>query len=319
VAPGPRSDRLKAIAERLTVRVSVIIATWNAAGVLGACLDSVLGQEVPGGFEVIVVDNASTDDTPEVLRGYDGRVLVIDNDQNAEYAGANNLASREARGEVLFFLNPDTELLAPDVLERVAAAAGADGVGVAGPRLSNPDGTLQPSCAAFPTVTRMALVATGLYRLLPDRVRAHVLPQFWSHSTPLETDWLMGAALAVRADVFHDLGGFWPTFYGEEIDLAYRARQRGLRARFESSANVLHIGSHSASQRFDDSERAARRAKSELAFLHAHYGRVRRAAIRGIGMLTYGSRAVAHALLGHRGRAAVFRAMGAVYAGRARR
>ena len=295
----------------------MIIATWNAADVLGACLDSVLAQEVAGGCETIVVDNASTDDTAELLRRYEGRVRVIANDHNAEYAGGNNQAAREARGEVLFFLNADTELLAPDVLERIASAVTADGVGLAGPRLQNPDGSLQPSCAPFPTVGRMVLVGAGLHRLLPDGVRARILPQFWSHSEPLDTDWLMGAALGVRADVFRELGGFWPTFYSEETDLAYRARQRGLRVRFEPRARVMHIGGHSALRRFDDSERATRAAQAELAFLEAHYGGARRAAVRVVGIAMFGSRALVHTLLRNRTRVAVYRAMTAVYAGRA--
>jgi GT2 family glycosyltransferase len=183
----------------------------------------------------------------------------------------------------------------------------------------NPDGSLQPSCAPFPTVTRMAIVGAGLHRVLPDRVRARLVPQFWSHSGERDTDWLMGAALAVRADVFRELGGFWPTLYNEETDLAYRARQHGMRVRFDGAARVMHVGSHSQSQRFDDSARATRAAQAELAFLRAHYGSARRGAIRGIGMLTYGSRAIAHSLLRNRPRATVYRAMTAVYAGRARR
>jgi GT2 family glycosyltransferase len=297
----------------------VIVATWNAADVLGACLDSVLSQEVPGGFETIVVDNASTDDTPKLLRRYADRVRVITNDHNAAYAGANNLAAREARGEVLFFLNSDTELLAPDVLDRMASAASTDGVGLAGPRLVNPDGTLQPSCAPYPTVPRMLLVGAGLHRLLPDRLLARVTPQFWSHSQPLDTDWLMGAALAVRADVFRQLDGFWPTLYSEETDLAYRARGRGLRVRFESVPTVMHIGNHSLSQRLSDTDRARRMAVAELEFLEAHYKWPRRAAIRAIAVASYSARSIVLVLLGRRPRAAVYRAMTAVYGGLARR
>jgi GT2 family glycosyltransferase len=298
------------------LRVSVIVATWNAATVLGACLDSVLAQEVPGGFETIVVDDASTDETVGLLREYEDRVRVIANDHNAGYAGANNLGARDARGEVLFFLNCDTELRGRDVLDRIARAATAEGVGLAGPLLVNPDGTLQPSCAPFPTVLRMVLVGAGLHRVLPDRVLARTAPQFWSHSTPLDTDWLMGAALAVRADLFRDLGGFWATLYSEETDLAYRARQRGLRVRFESGARVMHIGNHSLSQRLTEAERARRMARAELEFLKAHYSRPRRLAIRGLGVLAYGGRAVALALLGRSSRATVYRSITAVYAGR---
>src|SRR3954453_3707288 len=167
------------------LRISVIIATWNACGVLGRCLDSVASQSVDGGFETIVVDNASTDGTAALLAGYADRVRVITNDHNAAYSGANNLAAGEARGDVLFFLNSDTELLSRDVLERLANTATADGVGVAGPMLVNPDGTLHPSCAPYPTVVGTALVGLGLQRALPDALLARVAPQFCSHDHPL--------------------------------------------------------------------------------------------------------------------------------------
>jgi GT2 family glycosyltransferase len=300
-------------------RVSVIVATWNAGRVLGNCLDSILRQEVPGGFEVIAVDNASTDGTAALLARYEDRVRVITNDHNAGYGSANNTGARAARGEVLFFLNSDTELLAPDVLDRMANVATADGVGLAGPTLVNPDGTLQSSCAPYPTLVHTVTVGLGIHHLLPDRVLARVAPQFWSHSAPLDTDWLMGAALAVRADVFEEVGGFWTTLYSEETDLAYRIHQRGMRVRFDNAPRVMHIGSHSLSQRYTDTERAKRVARAELAFLEAHYGTLRRAAIRAVGFLTYASRAAAHAVLGRRARAAVYSAMTAVYAERAPR
>ncbi|MEA2450367.1 MAG: hypothetical protein QOG63_2299 [Thermoleophilaceae bacterium] len=298
------------------VRISVIIATWNACDVLGRCLDSVVRQEVSGGFETIVVDNASTDGTADLLRGYADRVTVITNDHNAAYAGANNLAAREARGDVLFFLNSDTELLTPDVLERLASAASAYGVGVAGPMLLNPDGTLQPSCAPYPSVLAAAVVGLGLQRVLPDRLLARVAPQFWSHDRSIDTDWLMGAAIATRADVFRELGGFWQQMYAEDTDLAFRARRRGLRVRFDSGARVMHVGNHSLSQRWSDAERAGRVARAELAFLDTHYGRAHAAAIRAIAGAGYAARTVAHALLRHRDRASVYRSMARVYAGR---
>jgi GT2 family glycosyltransferase len=284
--------------------------------VLTACLDSVVAQTVRGGHETIVVDNASTDGTAAVLNRYADRVRVITNDHNAGYSGANNLAAREAGGEVLFFLNSDTELLAPDVLERLATTAMAEGVGIAGPMLLNPDGTLQPSCAPFPTVRGAALVGLGLQRLIPDRVLARVAPQFWSHDRAIDSDWLMGAALAMRAKVFHELGGFWPLLYAEEAELAYRARRRGLRVRFEPSARVMHVGNHSLSQRLSDAERAERVASAELTFLETHYAPARATAIRAIAGSGYAVRALVHGLLRRRDKARVYRSMARVYAGR---
>jgi N-acetylglucosaminyl-diphospho-decaprenol L-rhamnosyltransferase len=300
------------------VRVSVIIATWNAADVLDPCLASVAAQKVEGGFETIVVDNASSDHTREVLAAHGDRIRVIANDHNARFAGANNQASAEARGDVLFFLNSDTELLAPDVLERLAQSVESDGVGLVGPLLLNPDGSVQPSCAGHPTIGRSLLVASGLHRLAPGRLLARAAPEFWSHDHPIDTGWLMGAAIATRADLFRELGGFWSTMYAEDQDFAYRVQKRGLRVRFEPSAKVMHVGNHSLSQRWSSAERAERVARAELEFLRTHRGRLARAAIRAIVGTGYALRALAHALLGRESAAAVYRAMARVYWSRAR-
>lgn len=292
----------------------MIIATWNARDVLGACLASVESQELEGGFETIVVDNASTDGTAELLREHAGRVQVIANDHNAYYAGANNLAANRARGEILIFLNSDTELTAPDTLERLTRAVEAPGVGIAGPLLLNPDGTLQPSCAADPTIVNTLLLSTGAWRLVPARLRARILPQLWPHDRPIDTDWVKGAALAVRADTFRETGGFWPLLYGEEQDLARRVRDRGLRVRFDNSARIVHVGNYSLAQRQSDRERAGRVATAELTFMATHYRRWHAAAIRAVAWAGHAVRALLHFVLGNRPKARVHRSMARTYA-----
>jgi N-acetylglucosaminyl-diphospho-decaprenol L-rhamnosyltransferase len=281
--------------------------------VLGRCLASVEEQELRGGFETIVVDNASTDATQDVLREHAGRVRVIAKDHNAGFAAANNEAAETAGGDVLVLLNSDTELLAPDTLERLVSVAEEPGVGMAGPVLVNPDGSLQPSCAAHPTVTRALVVGLGLHRLLPDRARARLAPEFWSHCRATDVDWVMGAAVAVRADAYRDAGGMWPILYGEEQDLAYKLQQRGLRVRFDPAAKVLHVGNHSLAQQRGDAGRAERVARAELAILAAHCSRPRAAAIRTIAGASYATRAAVHRALGHAAEAAVFAAMTGVY------
>jgi GT2 family glycosyltransferase len=236
----------------------VIIPSWNAGDVLGRCLDSLERQELEGGFETIVVDNGSDDGTAELVRARDGRVRLIRNEENAGYAAANNQAARIARGGVLFLFNADIELLAPDTLERLCHVVEQPGVGLAGPKLVNPDGTLQPSCAAFPTVGRALVVGLGLQRALSQRALRRVAPEHWSHDTTLDTDWLLGAALAIPAGVFAELGGLWETEYAEDLDLAYRVRRRGLRVRFDDSARVMHVGNHTLGKHRNESQRAAR-------------------------------------------------------------
>jgi hypothetical protein len=297
------------------LRVSVVIPSWNAAAVLGACLDSVKRQELRGGFETIVIDDGSTDDTTKVL-GEHPDLRVISNEECLGFSVACNTGAAVARGEVLVFLNSDTELLTADALERLAQAAGRPDVGLAGPMLVNVDGTLQPSCAAFLTVRTALALMTGLHRLLPDRLLPRVAPHRWSHDRSRDVDWFKGAVVTIRADLFRDLGGFWPSLYGEETDLAFRARERGLRVRFERSARVMHVGDHSLGQRLSDADRAARVVNSEVLFLRTHYRPGRAIAIRAILTAGYASRAALNALLGHRRRAAVFREMTRVVASR---
>ena len=295
--------------------MSVVIPSWNAAPVLGPCLDSLERQEVTGGFETIVVNNGSTDETADVLRDHPS-ARVLSNVLNVGFSAANNQGAAAAEGNVLVFLNSDTEALGTDVLERLATVAEQPDVALVGPRLLNPDGTLQKSCAAYLSLGGAVALMTGLHRLLPERLLPKVAPHRWSHDRSRDVDWVKGAALAIRADLFRDLGGFWPVLYGEETDLAFRARRRGLRVRFEHSARVMHIGNYSLGQRLSDTERAAEVANSEVQFLRSHCGPVRRLAIRTILTAGYASRAVVHALLGRPGRAAVFREMARVLASR---
>jgi GT2 family glycosyltransferase len=296
------------------LRGTVIIPSWNAGAVLGPCLDSLARQELPGGFEVIVVDNGSTDETGAVLDRRADSVRVIHNDRNVGYAVANNQGAAEANGDVLYLLNSDTEMLARDVLALLADAAESPEVGLAGPKLLNPDGTLQPSCAAHPTLTRSLVVGSGLYRVMPQEVRRRVAPEFWSHERSIDTDWLLGAMLCIRRDLYAEIGGLWTTEYAEDEDIAFRVQQRGLAVRFVEPARVEHIGNFTLGQHRSDAQRAARIARAELAFLRAHYTRPRAAAIRVLVWFGYAGRALVHRLLGRSSRAAVFSGMARTYA-----
>jgi GT2 family glycosyltransferase len=293
--------------------VSVIVVSWNAGDVLGACLDSLERQRIEGGFETIVVDSGSTDGTAALLREREG-VTVISKEENVGFSAGNNEAAALAAGEVLFFLNSDTELLDPDTLATLARVAREPGVGLVGPRLENPDGTLQPSCAGHLSVGRALLVASGLHLLLPDRARAGLAPDRWSHDAARDTDWLMGAAIAIRAELFREVGGFWPRLYVEDQELALRLQRRGLRVRYEPSVRVMHIGNHSNRRRFSDPERAAVIARAEVAFLDERYSGLRAGAIRAVLTAGHAVRSVVHRLLGRADRALTHRLMARAYA-----
>jgi GT2 family glycosyltransferase len=149
--------------------------------------------------------------------------------------------------------------------------------------------------------------------LLPDAARRVLTPQFWSHDREAEIDCVLGAALAIRAEVFHAIGGFWPKVYGEEHDLGYRLQRRGYRVIFDPSARVMHIGNHSLAQRWSDAERAAIVARAELAFLDEHYPRGRRALIRAILWCAWQARAIGLRGLRRPARAAVYASLAREY------
>lgn len=293
------------------VRHSVVVVTWNAADVLARCLDSVRTQDVSGGIETIVVDNASTDGTQAVLERHADHVRVIRNATNLGFSEGNNQGARAATGDVLHFLNSDTELLQPDALERLMLELAKPGVGLVGPRLENPDGTLQTSCRADPTVVRSALVAVGAHRFAPNPLRVRILPAAWSHDRARDVDWVVGAALSVRADAFRYAGGFWPIHYAEEQDLARKLRRAGFRVRFLPEVRVMHVENVSNKQRFSSPERAARTAEAERAFLDKHLSPRRAAAIRRITAAGHLGRSAILRRLGHADRADVYAAMAA--------
>jgi N-acetylglucosaminyl-diphospho-decaprenol L-rhamnosyltransferase len=295
------------------VRHSVIVVTWNAAEVLDRCLESIGRQVVQGGLETIVVDNASTDATEAVLVRHADAIRVIRNAENLGFSGGNNQGAEAATGEVLHFLNADTELLQPDALQRLGEALRAERVGMVGPRLVQPDGALEPSCTAHPTVPASLAVALGLHRLLPNGALARIYPRAWSHDRSRTMDWLVGAALSLHADLFRTVGGFWPMQYGEEADLARKIQDRGYTVRFVHDVSVMHVGNVSNQQRFSSPGRAGRAARAEVAYLDRHVGGVRAAAIRCIVGAGHAGRAAVLGLLRERERAAVYRSMADVY------
>ena len=292
-----------------TVRHSVIVVTWNAAEVLDRCLTSVRTQQLTGGSETIVVDNASTDSTAVVLKRHADHIRVIQNSENLGFSEGNNVGARAARGDVLHFLNSDTELLQPSALERLMRELAKPGVGLVGPRLENPDGTLQSSCRAHPTVLRSLLVACGAHRVMPNTLLARVFPAGWSHDEARDVDWVVGAALSVRADAFRYVGGFWPIQYAEEQELARELRATAFRIRFLPDVRVLHIENVSNQQRFPLAERARRTAEAERAFVDKHYSPGRGALIRRITAAGHLARSAILRRLGHADRANVYAAM----------
>jgi hypothetical protein len=225
--------------------VSVVVVTWNSRRTLERCLDSVQG------YETIVVDNGSSDGTPTFVAERFPEAILIEQDNRGMGAG-NNAGMAVARGRYSFLLNADAWVVAGGLEALVAVADAHPDAAVVGPRLRNPDGTLQRSVRGDPTLWRLATEYLFLRKLAP---RSDALNAFYgggfAHDRDAEVESLYGAALLVRRSAAEEVGLFDEDFFmfSEESDWLYRFRMAGWKVLFTASAEVVHLGGASHSGR----------------------------------------------------------------------
>ncbi len=238
------------------VPVSVVVVTHESAATIDSCLDSI--REHPPGvaYEVIVVDNASSDETVRIVWSGHPDVRVIRRARRHGFASNCNAGAHACRGRALVFLNPDTRVM-PGALERLVQFLDQHPtVAVVGPRLVYPDGTQQPSARRFPTVSATLVRRTPVRWVLQDsRVeRRHLMVDETPTLTlaPHTVDWVLGAAIAIRADVYKELGGMDDGYrlYCEDIDLCRRAWTAGFSVALLPSAVVEHDLAETTRKRF---------------------------------------------------------------------
>jgi GT2 family glycosyltransferase len=230
-----------------TPRYSILTVTYGHRRVTEHFLESVqecYGDRLGSDVELVLVDNASPDDTPELLREWEDRATVILQDTNTNFAGGNNAAARAARGEVLILLNNDTELLEP--LDALVDQVREPGVGIAGCRLLYPDGTIQHGGCAW--------AADPLGRILPFHLFQFESGDLSAAHATYDGDAVTGACLAIERALFVELGGFDEQYVNglEDMDLCVRARLSGHRVVYRGDVTVVHAEGTSRSQRPDD-------------------------------------------------------------------
>jgi GT2 family glycosyltransferase len=223
--------------------LSVQIVNWNAREHLRQALRSLFENAPPFPFEVLVLDNASWDGSVQMVEKEFPQVRLLVSEVNLGFAKGHNELARHARGRYLFILNPDTVVM-PDALTRLVQFAEAHPeAGIIGPKLLNPDGSLQYSCRRFPNPVAAIFRNTPLGRLFPhNRYTRDYLMLDWDHNSVREVDWVSGAAMLVRREVYEQLGGFDEQFfiYVEDVDLCYRAWQAGWRVLYYPDAVIVH-------------------------------------------------------------------------------
>jgi len=232
--------------------LSICIVNWNTAALLKECLQSIYQHPPSMPFEVIVVDNGSRDGSVAMVQREFPQARVLAQTENLGFARANNLAFAHAKGAFLLLLNSDTVVPpgAIDALWRFAQQHPR--AGIVGPRIQSPDGKLQYSCRAFPTLTILLWRALYLDKLLPHNRWAGANYQtFAGYDRAREVDWLQGSCLLVRREVLDTVGGLDSGFfmYAEDMDWCYRARRAGWHVWYTPEATIVHYGGQSSQQR----------------------------------------------------------------------
>lgn len=235
--------------------VSVIVISYNTLELTLDCLRSVYDQAQDLSFEVIVVDNASTDGSTAAVEMEFADVMLIGLDENIGFAAANNLAAERSSGRYLLLLNPDTVVLDRAIWRLVRFAEDHTEAGIFGGRTLFEDGTLNPtSCWRRPTPWSVFCHAIGLSLLLRhNRIFDAESLGCWPRDTVRHVDIVTGCFLLISKKLWDVLGGFAPCFfmYGEEADLCLRARSAGARPMICPSAQIIHYGGRSEQARAD--------------------------------------------------------------------
>jgi GT2 family glycosyltransferase len=280
------------------MKLSIVIICWNDWKVIENCLRSIFESTHSIEYEVIVSDNGSTDGSVKEIRELFPIVNVVENCANLGFGKGNNAGIREARGEYVLILNPDTIIHDGSLDRWIEFADRHPEAGAFGCRVHNPDGTYQRSGRPFPTISRYLVAALGL-RFLGHLKRPVLLDEYegWSGDTEREVDWQSGCCLMLRGDLLQKLGGFDEQFFYqfEEVDLCKRVWSEGYRIRFTPEVSITHLGGQSVGRfpvRF-----ALEVYRNGYRYFYKHYGSKGARRYRRVVLLKLWTRQVGYRLL----------------------
>lgn len=260
----------------MPVNLSVIIVSWNCKQELVNCLRSLIEQKSRGTLEIIVVDNASIDGSVDAVHSSFPTVQVVQTGANLGFAQAANRGLMQAQGEYVLFLNPDT-LISTRIFEPTLQLLQCQPtVGILGVRLLNGDGSVQPSCGHFLSLSELIKEklreVAGYHAQNGKQGNNHL----WSSPTIEEPDWITGAFLLCRRTVLQEVGGFDEEYflYVEDMDLCYRVRQRGYSVMYFPEVGVTHLGNRSGARKWAE-QREGEIVRGEILFLRKHSGKLK--------------------------------------------
>ena len=242
---GPGADSANGAGRDAVDRVAAVVVNYNAADYLVGCVRSLAAEGVA---DVVVADNASVDGSERALLESGLPARFLPTGRNRGYGGGANFGTAACSSELVLVCNADVEVSRGAVPALVAALDADPGLGIVGPRIVDPDGTLYPSARSFPALGD-AIGHAFLGLVAPrNRWSARYKLLGWDHASRTDVDWVSGACFLARREVLERLGGFDESYfmYTEDVDLCWRAWRAGWRVAYEPAATVVHAQGASA-------------------------------------------------------------------------
>ncbi len=255
--------------------VSIIIVSWNSFEITRQCLKSVYEQTQNIVFEVIAVDNASSDGSCEMIKKEFPQVRLICNTENKGFAAANNQGIKKADGEFILLLNSDTIILNNAIEKTIIEARRNPGAAIIGCKVLNPDMTLQSSFFRFPSLTNLFIAAMHLDSLFPENTffgRERYARINLQNTT--EVDVITGCFMLVRKEAINQTGLLDERFfmYAEETDWCLRFKKHGWKVLYAPVGEIIHLGGVSSKKNKDSM--ALQLKGSILLFIKKHRSRI---------------------------------------------
>jgi len=254
--------------------VSIIIVSYNTAELLINCVASIREHAGNLDYEIIVIDNNSSDGSVALVKAQFPSVRIVANNSNAGFARANNQGYLLSRGRYVLLLNSDT-IIKTGALDRLVVFFDLhQGAAVVGPRLLNTDGSMQVQCRrGFPRLINSVAYVSGLCRIFPrNKILGSYITGYMDKGVSHEVDAISGACMLVRRDVIEAIDGLLDEdffMHFEDIDLCFRCKQHGYQIWYVHDAEVIHLKGRSSILRIKDVKKDF--SDSALIYLRKNY------------------------------------------------
>jgi len=224
------------------IELSIIIVNYNSGKLLKEVILSIYNNIKNINYEIIVVDNNSTDKSLAFnLPKIPFKLLKLKS--NFGFGKANNIGVKNANGKYLYFLNPDAFIIDENTAFLLEEFEKDKKIGIVAPEILNTNGTLQYSCRLSPNVKRLFFYTFGITKIFRSKYVCDYKMEYWDHSKPIFSDWVSGAAFIIRKDTFNKVDGFDEIFFlfYEDVDLCKKVNDIGLKIKYCPLAKVEHI------------------------------------------------------------------------------